>query len=310
MNILTSHITIGKYTFDYVHELSIETGIENMTASGMVMLPKNLKFIKGQMKSEILRGDAVSIKLGYNGNLNTVFSGFVSSLNTGVPVEIKVQDLMWKLKQIQVNDVAKDETLKSFLQRNLPFEIDCFDIALPKYVCHRKTGAQLLDMIREDFGFYVFVRNGKIVIGKQYDPQNYKRHRIKLDYNNVEEDLEYMIRDEINIKVTAISNLESGKKIEFEYGSSDGEEKTLNFYNLQKKELEEIAQKEYEKLRYDGYRGSVTIFGEPFVQAGDVIEIINDDDSDKNGSYWVDGVNYTFGVANGFRQECQLGART
>ncbi len=309
MKVLSSNIKIGKYTFNYVHEVFIETNFESLTNTGLIKLPKNLKFQKGQMKTEIKKGDEVIIQIGYDGQLNTVFEGFVSRLKTTVPVEIELEDLMWKLKQIEVNDVAKNETLKSFLERNIPYKIDCFDIELPRFVASKITAAKLLDLVKEQTGLYTFIRDNTVVVGKQYDAQNYKSHKILLDYNVEIENLEYMIKDDLKLKVTAISNMENGEKIEVELGDPEGEERTLNFYNLKKEDLTKIAEKELDKLKYDGYRGSITIFGEPLVKHGDVVELLDKEESDRRGNYFVDAVNYSHGV-NGYRQELTLGKRT
>jgi hypothetical protein len=209
-----------------------------------------------------------------------------------------------------VNDIAKNETIQSFLSRVAPdIEFDCYAIELPRFLASKISVAQLLDQIKSDYGLRAFVRNGKVVVGKQYDPENYTVHIAELENNVLSDDLEYMVKDELKIKVRAISNLSSGKKIEVELGDKDGEERTLNFYNIaSESELQKIAQKEMERLIYDGYRGSLTFFGEPFVQHGDVIEIRDPKESDKTGRYWVDGVNYSFGVG-GYRQTVKLGAR-
>lgn len=310
MDILSSHIAIGSITYDFVNQVEIESTSEELTQKGTIVLPANVKVDKSKLKDIIKRGDKTVIKLGLNGDLKEVFTGFVSRVKPTTPIEIQVEDLMWKLKQLIVNDTAKNETIQSFLSRVAPdIEFDCYDIELPRFLASKISVAQLLDQIKSDYGLRAFVRNGKVVVGKQYDPENYTVHIAELENNVLSDDLEYMVKDELKIKVRAISNLSSGKKIEVELGDKDGEERTLNFYNIaSESELQKIAQKEMERLIYDGYRGSLTFFGEPFVQHGDVIEIRDPKESDKTGRYWVDGVNYSFGVG-GYRQTIKLGAR-
>ncbi len=308
MEILTSHIKIGSYTFDFVNEVRIESSWMEQTQKGQIVLPAALKFDKGKLRTEIKKGDTVVIKIGYNGNLNTIFEGFVARVKPTVPVVIEVEDMMWKLKQIEVNDIAKNETIKSFLSRNIPYEIDCFDIELPRFVAHKITAAQLLNELKNDYGIYSFFRNGKLVVGKQYDKETSKKQIVELNYNVVSDSLEYAEKDDVKIKVTAISNMANGTKHEIELGDPDGESRTLNFYNLPKAELQKIAEKEKERLMYDGYRGDLTLFGEPFTATGDILELRNKEESDKTGSYWIDGVNYSFGVS-GYRQQIKLGAR-
>jgi hypothetical protein len=312
MKILTSNIIIGKYTFDFVHGIEVTSGWQEQTSKAVIKLPAKLTVNKNELKNVFKKGDSVTIQIGYDGRLNTIFEGFVARVRPKVPLELECEDLMWKLKQIQVNDNAKNETMQSFLERNIPYPIDCFDIELPRYIASKVSAAQLLDKISQDFGLSAFVRAGKIVIGKQYDPSNTTRHIIVLDNNAksnvVSDNLEYTSKDDVKIKVTAISNLSSGKKIEIELGDPDGESRTLNFFNIQEKDLKAIAEKEMERLQYDGYRGDFVVFGEPFIREGDIVEIRNDQESDKTGTYWTDGVNYKFDMG-GIRQEIKPGSR-
>lgn len=315
MDVTICNITIGAITYDFVHQSDIESTWEELTQKGKIILPANVKVDRNKLKDFIKKGDQVVVKWGYNGVLDEIFTGFVTRVHPKVPIEIEVEDLMWQLKQIIVNDTAKNETIQSFLERNLPgYEFDCFEVELPRFIANNMTGAQVLDQIKSDFGFRSFVRNGKIVVGKQYNPSDYKVHVVEIespDSENVviSDDLEYMSKDDVKIKITAISNLSSGEKIEIELGDPDGESRTLNFYNLSEKDLRAVAEKERERLLYDGWRGTVTTFGRPFIQHGDVLEIKHHVESDKTGRNWVDGVNYSFGVG-GIRQVVKLGART
>lgn len=313
MEVLICDIKIGSLNFDFVHQVTVESTWKELTQKATIMLPAALKVDKNKLKDAIPKGSEVTIKVGYESSgLTEIFKGFVVRVHPKIPIEIECEDLMWKLKQVQVLENAKNETFQSYLSKVLPYEVDCFDMSLPKFVVNKLTGAQLLDQLKKDYGFPVFVRNGKIVVGKQYDPGTNATHRFIIDNavnTNVKtQALEYTAKDDVNLKVTAISNLSSGEKIEVTLGTADGEEKTLNFFDLQKADLEKVATAEMERLRYDGFRGGFTAFGIPLVKHGDVAELINEQESDKTGSYFIDGVTYSFGL-EGFQQEIKLGGK-
>jgi hypothetical protein len=306
---LISHITVGNYTFDFAHEVTVESSWKNLTDTAIIKMPSKLKFDKGNLRDTLKKGNAVTIKLGYDDNLVTIFEGVVARVKPSIPVVIECEDLMWHLKQIEVNKLVKNTTLKDFLKEILPtYQIDCFDITLPRFTASKITAAKLLEDLKKDLGLYTFIRNGVITVGKQYDPANYTTHNVVLNYNVANENLEYKLKEDIKLKVTAISNMENGTKLEYELGDASGESRTLNFYNLPIAELQKVATKEFDRLVYDGFRGSITIFGEPYVRMGDVIYLSDKEDSDKSGSYWVDSVQYQFGVG-GYRQTIELGAR-
>jgi hypothetical protein len=307
----TTHITIGSYTFDYVVNVNAVCTWQEQTNTCTIALPAKLKLDKSKLKEIIKKGDTVIVTQGFKGNLNTVFEGFVARVKPQVPILIECEDLMWKLKQITVNDNAKNETLKSFLSRNIPFPIDCFDVDLPKFVAHKINAAQLLDQLNQDYGFFSFIRNGKVTIGKQYDINYSKRLKFYLDGNNrnvIDDNLEYRTKDDYKIKITAISNLNSGEKLEVEVGEDGGDTATRNFPQVTKEKLKELAEEELKKVWFDGFQGDFTAFIDPFVREGDVVELVSAEEPEKSGSYWVDAVTYDNGV-NGFRQTIKPGPK-
>ncbi len=311
MEILTCNIKIGTLTFDFVNSVTVESTWQELTQKATILLPAALKVDKNNLKDTIPKGSEVSIQIGYKSSgLTEIFKGYVVRVKPTIPIEIECEDLMWKLKQIQITENAKNETFQSYLSKVLPYPVDCFDMNLPKFVVNKLTGAQLLDQLKSDYGFPIFVRNDKITVGKQYDPEQNKKHKFIIDAavntNVKSQELEYTSKDDVNMKVTAISNLSNGEKIEVTIGDADGEERTLNFFDLKKDDLTTIATKEMERLRYDGFRGEFTAFGMPLVFHGDIVELISAKESDKNGSYFVDAVTYAFG--QGVEQVIKLGS--
>lgn len=307
MNVLTSHIVIGAFTFDFVNDFAIETSWEDLTDKGTITLPRNLKWPDGDWNKAIPRGTAVTISAGYNGLLNPIFKGFVTRVKPLVPLVIEVEDQMWKLKQVIVNATCDNESLGAFLERVLAVKVDAFEINVPRFVCNKITGAKLLDKIKTEYGLYSFFKDDVLVVGKQYDGTN-AEHTVILNDNIASDDLEYSLKEDFKIKITAISTMPDGSKIEKEFGDPDGDSKTLNFYNILVFDLEGLAKKELERMAYDGYKGSVTLFGEPFVKVGDILKIIDPKESDKQGRYFIDAVTYQFGVS-GFRQSVKLGRK-
>ena len=98
--------------------------------------------------------------------------------------------------------------------------------------------------------------------------------------------------------------LPDNSKIEVEVGDTEGDVRTLHFYNLAKAELEKIAEESIKTLRYDGYSGSFLTFGQPMVNHGDIVEI-EDLKYNRAGQYLVKRVLRTFG-AQGYRQKIYL----
>ncbi len=310
MKIPVCKISIGSFEFDYVHAVEVSSSWDELTDSATILLPSKLKLDKDSLKDVLAKGDECEVQLGYDDNLQTVFKGYLTAIKPTTPIELSFEDEMWKLKQLNINTSFKGGSLVDFLESVFPgTEIDAFDLQMAPFYADNINGARLLDQIKSDYGLRSFFRNGVLVIGKQYDPNDYKKHIFKIDYNMEGESLEFMSKEDVKIAVRAISNNPDGTKVEVEFGDSDGDTKTLNFYNLDESELRKVAEKELSQMKYDGWRGPFTAFGEPMVKHGDAVELRHATESDKVGTYWIDAVHTTFGI-DGFRQEITLGAIT
>lgn len=313
MEVLESNIVLGNYQFDFVNEVKIESSWKEMTSTATVKLPAALKIDSNNLKKAIPVGSKVVIKLRYKAyDWHTLFSGYVTSVSNKTPVVFKCEDEMWKLKQMQINSNCKNEKMGDYLHRVLGVEVDAFDITIPSMVVHNTTGAKLLDRIKTEYGFHSFFRGDTLIVGKNYSDEDAKTHTIIIDQasncNVKKQDLEYKSKEEVKLKVTAISNMPNGEKVKVELGDKDGEERTLNYFNLSKDKLEKIAQSEMDKLKYDGYRGNLTLFGAPVVFHGDILKMENTQDSDKTGEYFIDKVTYSLGT-KGFEQAVEPGPK-
>ena len=104
--------------------------------------------------------------------------------------------------------------------------------------------------------------------------------------------------------------LPDNTKLTIETGDNDGELRTLTFYNITKEsELTARADAELDRLKYDGYFGSLTIFGESFIKHQHVVQIFDDKFPERKGEYFVKGHNVTFGQS-GFRRKIELGIKS
>ncbi len=309
MKILICHIIIGSLTFKWVQSVEIESAFTLFTDTATIKLPAHLKINKDELLQYINFGDKVEIQAGYNNVLTPLFTGYVTDIKPTVPIEIKCEDEMWQLKQQTITDSGKNMTVEKLLQKYYAdYQHKYLNVELGTFYIDNLNKVKVLEQLKSDFGLFSFFRDNTLCVGLQYDPETANTHQFILDYNIADDDLQFKRKEQVKIKVKAISNNKNGTKTEIELGDETGDQRTLNFYNLTVTQLKEHAERELERLKYDGWRGSFTAFGEPIVKHGDIIELKKQDDStgDKTGQYWVDKVVYSFGT-DGFRQKITLG---
>ena len=125
MFVLTSEISIGSVTFKSVHDVQIKRSIYSLAATAVVKVP-----VTAVLKHEgeppahietanaIKAGDAVTIKLGYDGQLQTEFVGYVKRLNYKLPLEIECEDEYYKLRFVNCVFSKKETSLKACLNED------------------------------------------------------------------------------------------------------------------------------------------------------------------------------------------------
>jgi hypothetical protein len=310
MKKLTSEIKIGSFSFSYVHGVTIESSWENLTDTAKITLPQNLRFNQNKIRDLIKSGMPVSIALGYDGENTTLFTGFVTGISPKAPLEITCEDYAWQLKQNVITDTIANCTIERLLQKHFNGIASKFlNANLGTFTINKASQAKVLDDIKRQFGLRSFFRGSTLVVGLIYDPEKAKEQVFNFQRNIVSNNLTFKSKDDVRLRVTAISNQSNGQKLEIIVGDADGEQRTLNFYNLTAADLKENANRELERLKYDGYRGTFTAFGEPIVRHGDIVRLTNPEESDRTGRFWVDAVTYEFNQS-GFRQTIKLGAAT
>ena len=315
MRTVYTRITIGDIKLNFVNNIEIESSWEMLTDTALIVLPAVTRYkvdkvlASESLKENIKVGDEITITTGYDDEFKQVFKGYLSAIKPSIPIELSCEDEMWKLKRTPVSVSLKNATIESLLKETLPdVEVDAFNATLGNFYLANSSASKMLERIKSDYGLRSFFRSGKLIIGKQYDAGTATKHKFKLRVDTIEDDLEFIAKEDVRIKVKAISNNDNGTKETIELGDSDGDTKTLNFYNLNKTELKKYAEAELERMRYDGWRGDFTAFGAPHVAHGDIVEIEDTEGSDKTGEYYVDKVVITHGV-DGSRQTITLGAR-
>lgn len=301
-------IDVGDYTFPYASSVEVTSSWEELTDVATITTPRKITF-QGQTiaagESLFKRGDALEIRLGYDGQYDKVFTGYVSGISPGVPLTFRGEDAMWKLKQSSYTLSYKNPTLKQILGDcvNIPFE--AVDAELGPIRLTNQSGAQILEFLRKEYGLQSWVRDGKLYSGLAYRPDMASRHTFRYEQNIISDTLEYVREDDIQFKVKAISIQNDNSKIEVDLGDPAGETRTLIYVNLSQSELRATAERELSRLRYEGYRGSFLTFGQPMVKHGDFVTIEDPRYPDRSGTYLVKRVT-TSGGTGGYRQEIEL----
>jgi hypothetical protein len=266
----------------------------------------------------IKTGDRVEIKLGYDGKLNTEFTGYVKRLNYKVPLEIECEDEYYKTRFINCVFSKKETALKDCLNSVLSgINLGATaDLTLKNFVVNNKPGSWLLGYLKKEYGLTIFFDiNGKLYAGKANDVKGETvKYRLqgneRLQGNVISGDeLKYQMSEDVKLKVKAICYYRDGTKIEGELGEDGGEQKTFYYYDVKDAgELKALANEELKRYSFTGYRGKITTFLLPYALPGMIASIDDPVYQERGGEYFIESVETTFGTGGG-RRRVEIGIK-
>lgn len=312
---LTAKITIDggrRWQLEEVTAVEITRDTEKLTDECRITLPKKVKW-DGEPDIPVRRGDMVSVSLGYDGELQAAFSGYVRDVGFKTPIVLVCEDEMFKLKQQPAQKKAyRNVDLETLLKdQGIGCEIRVFgEQRLGQYRVTADTVASLLGKLQQQ-GIRSFFRteDGQPVLycGVLFERETSPSQVFATGLNIIDDQsLEQQQADTMRLRVKAVSLMPDNKKVKVEVGDADGELRVLHTYNKTEGELKAWAEQEVKRLKRDGLTGSFKTFGYRLVDKLDVIGMKID--GEKKGCYQVkkNVIKYDTG---GFRQEITLGYR-
>lgn len=317
---LCSEITIEgdkTWLFNAVADCNIVEDVSTLTDTCEIQLPKKIKWQEAVAKNgkpPIKRGDKITIKLGYDGDLQTRFTGFIRSVDAKVPITIKCEDGMFVLKSHKVKPKAfKNASLHEIVSyllegTSIQFQLMDKNIKVGNWRLTKTHASEELQELKEKMMLSSYFRriNGESIlyIGLAYPLDNRKKVKFMHGKNIIDENFEYRDKEDIRVRCEAQSFNAKNKKVTYEYGDKDGDVIKIRMDGLTENELKKYAIEAVERYKQSGFKGSFETFGQPEVSKCDMIEIHASDGN--SGVYLVKKLEIEFGT-NGYRQKIELG---
>ena len=300
------------WVFEKITACEIARDMDALTATCTLTLPRKTQW-QGESSVPIKRGDAVTVWLGYDGDLQLAFKGYVTQLGFKAPLTIKCEDEMFILKQtpavkksyktVDVEKLLKDQGLK--IKVKVLGEQN-----IGQYRVNVETVAELLGHLKEN-SIRSFIRleseEPVLYCGVLFSHNAGIRQVFSTGVNIISDSsLEEQKAEDVKIKLKVVSLQPNNKKIKVEVGDNGGEKRVLHCYGKSESEAKAWGKQELERLKRDGLTGSFTTFGAKLLDCLDIVGMKID--GVKRGKYQVEKNKITFGTG-GFRQEVTLGAR-
>ena len=320
-------IIIGNKKFGGVNAVTVERVITNLTGTATITVPTTAVENKTDGSKEnvltsqaIKKGDAVSIKLGYNENYVQEFTGYVSRINKKTPLVIECEDNIYLLKQKKIAKSYKNTTLDAVLKdifdgTNINYSTGGLSLDIKNLILATETGDEVpreaaLKEITERYGLVgYFETNGDFFIGLRQGNSTGATKYI-IGWNTISENsLKYFEAEEQKYKIKAIYIAPDGKRTEVDAGDEDGSLRTIFLTDVSTtSQMKTLAENELKKYKYDGYSGSFEAFLQPSTNIGNSVTINNAQHSERNGVYYCEGIKTELTTSGG-RKTVTIGAK-
>lgn len=308
MKRLSVYISIGNLAFDFVSEVKISSSWQTLTDTCTIELPPNIKLRDGGVLPQINTGDPVEVQLGFDAQLETLFTGYVSSIGADIPLQLSCEDEMYTLKRKRVTGAWSKVSLPALFSSILPASISyqAQDIDLGAFRIGNATVAQVLDELRSTYGIRSYFRNG-ILYCELLQSTPSKTYTYSFQSDILENNLKFRRKEDLLLKVRAVGIQPDNSRIEVEVGDPEGQERTLHYFNIDKATLQQRAEADLDNLKVEGYQGSFMVEG-GWVKPGDAIEFLDNDYPDRQSINLVESVEIDFGQ-NGYTQSISVWKR-
>lgn len=314
-------IRIGDLVFRRINEVQIERSLKTLGATASIKIPASARLERqGEFISEVEtaksfeRGNAVTIYAGYNGKMRLEFEGYVARVKPGTPIEIECDDSIFLLRRRNLKKSFKNTTLKAlldFILQGTSIKVvgETPGINFSTFYFRNTTAANALQKLKETYGLTMYFRaKDQLFIGLAADNDGVEV-KYRFGYNIIDNDLEWMDEEDVRLKIKAIHIRKNNTKVTKTVGDSDGEERTLFFYDLPNgADLEKVAKQEILKYKFSGYKGGLNTFLLPNAVPGNIAVVDDTQFDERDGKYLIDKVVTTISTG-GARRKVELGLK-
>ena len=308
---IISQISQKQWDIDRISSVRILRDTESLTDTCTLTLPRSIRW-EGQKEVPFRPGDMVQVHLGYDGDTELAFRGYIRRIKRGNPMTLELEDEMYQMKKLSaVKKAYKSTTIRQLLEdQGTGCRLRVMgEQHLGRYRVTVQTVAELLsDLRKQGIRSFFCTESGSPVLyaGVLFDHPKRPTQVLRTGQNIVTDNTEQQRAEDMKLRVKVVAISPDNKKTEVELGDKGGELRTLTCYNKSKEEAKAWGEQEMKRLKRDGLTGKLTTFGYRLLDKLDTVGVVID--GQRMGIYQINKNTITFGTS-GYRQEVELGRR-
>ena len=314
MYLLNWDIAIGGYKVKTLTEVKITTSVLNLSDTATITTPGQYLNTWRKIEDKVHVGDAVTIKLGYDNNLETEFTGYLKRISRdNNSLVLEYEDALWLTNKMVADMEYKSISLKELLtgilaQVDPEMTVECdYDFTYEKMVVFKSTALDVLKKVHEDTKANIWFEGKTLHVHPVYQQAKGDKPVIYDTEVNVQSnELKWKDQTDRKILIEVAYTNAKGEISKQQFGVGGGEKVTRFVKANNEGDLKKAAENEYNLWNYSGYEGSLTGWLVPVVRAGGSVRLR--DKERPEGVYYVTGVEIEFG-RNGAKRKVTLGRK-
>ena len=318
--LLTSAINIAQFTNVKVNDVKTIRSIHTFVDTATIKIPASARLqMAGPQTTDTIQtaqqfnvGDKVVINLGYNGENQKEFEGFIRRVNFTSPVELECEGYSWQLRSKSFQKTFTSIGLRDLLKylcegTDIVIHDSVVNTQLGKVILQGKksgpvTGIEVLTWLQNQMHQFVFFQFNTIYAGlEQLKSETIIKY--KLGWNTIKDnDLKYHTPTDIAAKAVVTSGKKTGEFLQATAGDESGVVSILNLQEgLSQDYLQTAANELLKQSQYKGYQGKITAFLQPYSQHADYAQVDDTRYPERAGTYFIESCEVNFGRGGGRR---------
>jgi len=317
---MTHNIKIGTFKPIPPNAVKWNRSVDNFSDSCTIKIPAIAMLKKaGDTYERVQTGlqfkEAMTalVEVGYDGNNDQVFKGFIRRINYTTPLELECEGYSYQLrKKLDFSKAYKDTTIRAILEdvvsgTDIKLSKDIPNIPIDKATFINVTALQVLEWMKEKCLLTVYFNFETLYVGlQQLEAKNMKKFTLGW---NVIKDNELKFNDQkefADVRIQVGTRKKTGEKQSAIVGKKDGQVKRYRTIIKDQAALASIATQKRNEILNRGYEGAITAFLKPHVEPGMAAQIDDKRYPERKGKYFIEGVEGDFSTSGG-RQKIKIG---
>lgn len=308
-----------RWGFRSCSAFSVKRDVDSVAATGTVELSLSAALRNKQRKllqvKEIIKdGDPIRLSAGYaETGVKVLFNGYVRNRTIGERMRLTLEDEFYIFRKTPLVHSAKDVPLTDLLtvllaDTGVGLHPKCAKLKIDEFTYSGNVAGALLK-IKETLKLTAYMTSEGLYVGGEM-LENEDACTVAYGRNMVSNNTTYKTKEANPLLVRVVGKKRDGTEVSVVVGVDGGDKHTLHRYNVtDESTLKAIGEEYVLKRCYDGFDGSIKLWGIPLAAMGGTLKYSNECYEDAEGRYFIKGVEHTFSTAEGLRQVVRLGQR-